>query len=189
MADAGVPLARIDALLHVRPDEFAAAVGDIDAELRRRTDELTESRRRIGELASGESLVLPPEVVAILNRMRGFGISELRVRLERDSWILLQAMNPGAVPQRIVDKNAALDDPETIRLHLVCDAAIDWAPDDPRLDRLIDEMDAWEIRHEQDDSRPRNRALISSHISEVSPAWQRLLGALAHRAERRRTAT
>ncbi|MFE3988208.1 MerR family transcriptional regulator [Nocardia tengchongensis] len=188
LADAGVPLARIDALLHARPDEFAAAIGDIDAEIGRRIDQLTESRRRIGELASGESLVLPPEVVAILHRMRGFGISELRVRLERDSWILLQAMNPGAVPQRIVDKNAALDDPETIRLHLACDAAIDWAPDDLRLDRLIDEMDAWEIRREQDSSRPQNRALISSHVSEVSPAWQRLLGALAHRAERRRTA-
>ncbi len=71
LADAGVPLARIDAVLHAQPAEFAAAIADIDAELRRKIDQLTEHRRRIAELASGEGLVLPPEVVAILDRMRG----------------------------------------------------------------------------------------------------------------------
>jgi DNA-binding transcriptional MerR regulator len=95
LADAGVPLARIDALLHAQPTEFASAVTDIDAELRRKIDQLTENRRRIAELASGERLVLPAEVVAILDRMRSLGVSELRVRLERDSWILMQALDPG----------------------------------------------------------------------------------------------
>src|SRR4051812_34049641 len=73
LAEAGVPLARIDALLHAQPAEFASAITDIDAELQRKIDQLTEYRRRIAELAGGESLVLPPEVVAILNRLRGLG--------------------------------------------------------------------------------------------------------------------
>ena len=34
LADAGVPLARVDALLRARPAEFAAAIGDIDSALR-----------------------------------------------------------------------------------------------------------------------------------------------------------
>ncbi|WP_328686897.1 MerR family transcriptional regulator [Streptomyces caniferus] len=188
LADAGVPLARVDALLHAQPAEFASALTDIDAALQRKIDQLAEYRRRIAELASGERLVLPPEVVAILERMRGLGVSELRVRLERDSWILMQALDPGAMPQRIREKNAGFDDPETTRLYLACDQSVDWDPDDPRLDRLIDDLDAWEIEHERDSSRPENLKLIVSRIVEESPAWQRILGALAHRAEQRRTA-
>ncbi|WP_245192969.1 MerR family transcriptional regulator [Amycolatopsis alba] len=78
LADVGVPLARVDALLHARPEEFAAAITDIDAELRRKIDRLTENRLRIADLTGGERLVLPPEVVALLDRMRGLGISERR---------------------------------------------------------------------------------------------------------------
>ncbi|MGW4229904.1 MerR family transcriptional regulator [Streptomyces sp. NPDC004980] len=188
LADAGVPLARIDALLHAQPAEFASAVTDIDAELRRKIDQLADYRRRIAELASGERLVLPPDVVAILDRMRGLGVSERRVRLERDSWILMRALEPGAVAQRIRDKNAALDDPETTRLILACDRSVDWDPHDPRLDRLIDELDAWEITYERDGSPPKYQKLVISNISEASPAWQRVLDVLTHRAQLRRTA-
>jgi hypothetical protein len=138
-------------------------------------------------LASGESLVLPPEVVAILDRMRGLGVSELRVRLERDSWILMQALDPRAVPQRIREKDASLDDPETTRLILACDQSVDWDPRDPRLDQLIDDLDAWEIKYERD-SQPKSVKLVSSRISETSPAWRRIIDALAHRAKQRRTA-
>lgn len=188
LADAGVPLARIDALLHAQPTEFAAAVTDIDAELRRKIGRLTEYRRRITQLDSGERLVLPPEVVAILDRMRGLGVSERRVLLERDAWILMQALDPHVMPERIRDKNAGLDDPETTRLFLACDQAVEWDPYDPRLDRLIDDLDAWEIKQERDGSRPGYLKLVSSRISEASPAWQRIVDALDHRAERRRTA-
>ena len=187
LAAAGVPLARIDALLHAQPTEFDAAITDIDAELQRKIDQLTEYRRRITELASGERLVLPPEVVAILNRMRDLGVSELRVRLERDSWILMQALDPHAMPQRIRDKNAGFDDPETTRLFLACDQSVDWDPHDPRLDRLIDDLDAWEMKHERTGSQSGYLKLVSSRIAEASPAWQRILDVLAHRAELRRT--
>ena len=188
LADAGVPLARIDALLHAQPAEFASAIADIDTELQRKIDQLAEYRLRIAELASGERLVLPPEVVAILGRMRGLGVSELRVRLERDSWILMQALDPDVLPQRVRDKNAYFDDPETTRLYLAVDQSVGWDPHDPRLDRLIDDMDAWEIDHERDGSQAGYLKLVVSRISEASPAWQRILDALAHRARQRRTA-
>lgn len=188
LADAGVPLARIDALLHARPTEFASAIADIDAELRRKIDRLGDRRRRIAELAAGEELVLPPEVVAVLDRMRGLGVSERRIRVERDAWILMRALEPHVVPQRIRDKNAAFDDPETTRLYLACDQAVDWDPRDPRLDRLIDDLDAWETAHARDSGEGKYLKLVTSRISEASPAWQRVLDALAHRALRRRAA-
>ena len=187
LADAGVPLARVDALLHAQPAEFAAAITDIDADLQRKIDQLADYRGRIAELASGERLVLPPEVVAILDRLRRLGVSERRVLLERDSWILMQALDPQLMPQRVRDKNASLDDPETARLFLACDQAVDWDPGDPRLDRLIDDMDAWEIEHGQD-GQAGYLKLVVSRISEASPAWQRVLAVLAYRAEQRRTA-
>ncbi|MFE6860847.1 MerR family transcriptional regulator [Nocardia sp. NPDC057668] len=188
LADAGVPLARIDALLHAQPSEFASAMADIDAELEQRIEQLSEYRRRIARLDSGESLVLPPEIVAILRRMRDLGIGEQRVRLERDAWILLRALDPGAVAQRVRDKNALFDDPETTRLILAADRAVDWDPADPRLDGLIDELDAWTAAHERPGAPAGDRHLISARISEASPAWRRVVEALNHRADRRRAA-
>ncbi|NEW26068.1 MerR family transcriptional regulator [Nocardia cyriacigeorgica] len=188
LAEAGVPLARIDALLHARPAEFAAAVADIDADLQRRIDQLAGYRRSIAALDSGERLVLPAQVVDILDRMRRLGVSERRVRAERDAWILMQALEPGAMAQRIREKNSAFDDPETVRLYLACDRAADWDPRDPRLDRLIDELDAWKTRHEADGGGSGHVALVFSRISEETPAWQRIVEVLTYRAERRRTA-
>ncbi|MCK7622442.1 MerR family transcriptional regulator [Streptomyces sp. RS10V-4] len=185
LADAGVPLARIDALLHAQPDEFDAALTDIDAALQRKIEQLTTYRRRITELAGGERLVLPPEVVALLDRMRGLGVSERRVLLERDAWILMQALDPHLVPRRIREKNAGFDDPEATRLYLACDQSVDWDPDDPRLDQLIDDLDAWETRHERDSSQAGYPKLVSARVCEASPAWQRIISALTHRAEQR----
>ncbi|WP_037319096.1 MerR family transcriptional regulator [Amycolatopsis orientalis] len=185
LADAGVPLARIDALLHARPAEFAAAITEIDADLRHKIDQLTENRLRIAELAGGERLVLPPGVVALLDRMRDLGVSEQRIRLERDAWILMRALDPHLVPQRLREKNAAFDDPETLRLYLACDRSVDWDPRDPRLDRLIDELDAWESEHERDGGQPGYLKLVVSRISEASPAWQRVVETLTHRARLR----
>ncbi|WP_019926266.1 MerR family transcriptional regulator [Nocardia sp. BMG111209] len=188
LAEAGVPLARIDALLHAQPDEFAAAVADIDIALRAEIDRLIENRRRIAELASGEELVLPPEMVAVLDRLRGLGVSERTVRLERDWAILLRASDPHAVPQWIRDKSTGFDDPEKMRLYLACDRSVDWDPHDPRVDRLIDDLETWEIEREGHGSRPEHPTPTFALIVGESPAWQRILESLAHRAERRGTA-
>jgi DNA-binding transcriptional MerR regulator len=188
LADAGVPLARIDALLHAQPTEFAEAITDIDADLQRKIDQLAEHRRRIAELASGERLVLPPEVIVILDRMRGIGVSERTVRLERDARILIQALDPRATSQWIQDKIATFADPDRMRLYLACDQAVDWDPHDPRVDRLIDDLDAWELEHEGDLSQPGSMTVVSSLVAEASQAWQRILDVLAHRARRRRSA-
>jgi DNA-binding transcriptional MerR regulator len=181
LADAGVPLARIDAVLHAQPAEFAAAITDIDGELRRRIDQLAEHRRRIAALAGGDGLVLPPDAVAVLDRMRGIGVTERTVRLERDARILMHILDPAATPRWVREKNARFDDPAKTRLYLACDRVVDCDPHDPRVDRLIDELDAWRIAHEGDISQPE-LPLVDSLIAEESPAWQRILDVLTHRA-------
>jgi DNA-binding transcriptional MerR regulator len=185
LADAGVPLARIAALLPAQPADFAAALTEIDAELARRIDRLTEHRRRIAELAGGERLVLPPEVIAVLDRMRELGVSERTVRLERDARILIHVQDPDATARWVHETNANFDNPERTRLYLACDQAVDWEPDDPRLDRLIDDLAAWEIDHEGDLSRPGSGTVVSALVAESSPAWQRALDVLARRRRTR----
>src|SRR5215468_7250403 len=63
LAEAGVPLARVQDLLDATPEQFGDAVTDIDAELRARIRELQEHRRRVARLADGDSLAVPAEVV------------------------------------------------------------------------------------------------------------------------------
>jgi hypothetical protein len=184
-----VPLARIDAVLHAQPAEFAAAITDIDTELRRKIDQLTEHRRRIAALAGGDRLVLPSEVVAILDRMRDLGVSERTIQLERDTWILMQALDPPAMAGWIRDRNARFDDPADTRQYLLCDQSVDWDPYDPRVDRLIDELDEQQIERERDSGRRADITLVSARLAEASPAWRRIFDVLTDRARRRRIAS
>ena len=91
LADAGVPLARVQELLGATPAEFSEAVAQIDAGLRAKIRELQEHRRRIARLADGDSLALPPEVVDYLDKLRASGVSEAMVEGEAmagSSWLL-----------------------------------------------------------------------------------------------------
>ncbi len=186
LANAGVPLARIDAVLHAQPAEFAAAITDIDTELRRKIDQLTEHRRRIAALAGGDRLVLPSDVVAILDRMRDLGVSERTIQLERDTWILMQALDPSAMAAWIRDRNARFDDPANTRQYLLCDQSIDWDPYDPRVDQLIDELDERQIEQERDSGSRADVTLVSARVAEASPAWRRIFDVLTDRVRRRR---
>jgi len=185
LADAGVPLARISNLLQAPPDEFRAAICDIDDDLQRRITELSEHRRRIAALGSGDALFLPREVTANLDRLRALGVSERALGIERDAWILMRTLEPECLPQRIREKNASFDDPATMRLYLAVTRAIDWEPHDPRLDRLIDDMEAWEIAYERDGGRTSRNSVLFSHIAEASPALRRALHELTKRAGER----
>ena len=183
LADAGVPLARVKALIHAPPQEFSAAVAQIDQTLRQKIRDLTQHRHRIADLAAGggERLILPPEIVAILEQLREIGVSERTVQLERDAWILVVALSPEVIPRWLPEKAAAMADPEFRRLYLACDEAFDWDPADPRLGQLADALTQWESRHRLDHPPPdetvRNLPavrLMASHVASSLPAWQRL---------------
>jgi DNA-binding transcriptional MerR regulator len=182
LSDAGVPLARIEELLSASREEFSAAITEIDAALRQKIRELTRSRRRIAELSGGERLLLPAEVVAILDQLRAIGVSERAVQIERDAWIIVAALSPEQIPRWAKEKLAALADPEFRRLYVATNEAEEWDAGDPRLAKLASDMAAWMARfgrsREQFPSElavdPAVIMLMSEHVAESMPVWRRL---------------
>jgi DNA-binding transcriptional MerR regulator len=174
LAGAGVPLARIAGLLRASPAEFEAAVASIDRDVRRQIATLTEHRRQLASLTAGDRLFLPPEIVAILDRMRALGHSERLLRIERDLWIMAYAMSPGAMGEWVAAKTAAMDDPVFADIYLRLDAALEWAPSDPRLPQLAADIRAWDAGREKEDVAAGLDGLMTAHVTEVAPAWRRL---------------
>jgi DNA-binding transcriptional MerR regulator len=184
LADAGVPLARIQELLSAGPAEFTEAISEIDQALKRKIRELTQHRSQIAELAGGERLFLPDEVVELLDDLRGLGVSERAVQLERDGWILGMALSPELALGWVEEKKAAMADPEFRRLYLAGDQALAWDPEDPRLEKIAASMADWAARRDQEIAPPTDRrtasdmaavvALIDSYVASSSPALRKL---------------
>jgi DNA-binding transcriptional MerR regulator len=140
LAEAGVPLSRVRDLLAAGEEAFAAAVGDIDRRLRAEIRERQLSRSRIRKLAAGESLALPPEAVAYLDRLRELGVPERAITMERDAWILVAAQLPEQIPALMAVKRAQVDTPAGLAIYLELVEAAGWAPSDPRVPAFADRL-------------------------------------------------
>ncbi|MEV4136738.1 MerR family transcriptional regulator [Dactylosporangium sp. NPDC049742] len=139
LADAGVPLAQIGQLLEADAPAFAEAVRRIDGNLRHEIERLKSSRKQIARLTAGDSLALPPEVAAYLQRLREMGVSPRLVQTERDAWILMAARWPDRVREWMPAKIAQLADPRVVRLyHLASELLDSDAVEDPRLHEVAD---------------------------------------------------
>jgi DNA-binding transcriptional MerR regulator len=139
LANAGVPLSAIGQMLDADASSFVEAVHRIDGHLRDEIERLETSREQIARLAAGESLALPPEVIAYLDRLREIGVSERVVEGERDGWILVAARWPDRIREIISGKLAQLDDPQLVRLYRVLSEIVAGdAGDDSRLVEVAD---------------------------------------------------
>jgi DNA-binding transcriptional MerR regulator len=141
LASAGVPLSQIGPMLEAGAPAFAEAVQRIDSQLRDEIERLETSRKQIAQLAAGDNLALPPEVVAYLDRLREIGVSERMVESQRDGWILVAARWPDRIREWIPGKFAELDDPRIVRLYRVLSEVLESdAGDDSRLEEAADIM-------------------------------------------------
>ena len=138
LADAGVPLSRVRELLSADEEEFNASVADIDRRLQSEIQERQRHRERIARLTTGDSLALPPEAVAYLDRLREFGLPPLMIEAERDAWILVAAQLPEHMTFYMETKQQQLDDPATVELYRELADAIHWGQDDPRVAAVAD---------------------------------------------------
>ncbi|MFC6083663.1 MerR family transcriptional regulator [Sphaerisporangium aureirubrum] len=139
LAGAGVPLSQIGQMLEADASTFTEAVQSIDSHLREEIERLEASRKQIAQLASGDSLALPPSVVAFLDRLREIGVSERVVEGERDGWILVAARWPDHIHEVMPGKLAQLDDPQLVRLYRILSEILESGADDgPRLEEAAD---------------------------------------------------
>jgi DNA-binding transcriptional MerR regulator len=143
LAHAGVPLSRVQELLAAGDEEFAAALNDIDRRLRAEIRERQHHREQIGQLTAGDSLVLPPEAVAYLDRMHELGFPQHVIEIERDSWILIAAQIPDEVAAFMAIKHAQIEHQPLRQLYLDVAELAECAPDDPRLPSLADRVEAF----------------------------------------------
>lgn len=189
LAEAGVPLSRVRDLLAAEPEDFTAAVEDIDRRLRAEIREKQEHRRRIVQLAAGDSLALPPEVVAYLDRLRALGLPDQVVQLERDAWILVAAQLPDQMPTLMAIKSAQVDDPAVLGIYTDLLGAVGWEHDDPRLpalaDRLVAHIEAssedWEEHEAQFELDDDLVHLLDTVFLDSLPIARRLLELLEER--------
>jgi DNA-binding transcriptional MerR regulator len=181
LAEAGVPLARIKELFTAEPDQFGAAMAEIDRNLQERARELRRTRERIARLSAGDRLFVSTDVADYLDRLRELGVSPRSVQMERDGWILLQSASPKAAAIWFADKLEAIGDPEFVAIYLEYDAAFEWPADDPRLEALAERSERWfatrshaVTSRKQPAPDPGIVRLIATSSGSTSPAWDRL---------------
>jgi DNA-binding transcriptional MerR regulator len=191
LANAGVPLSAIGQMLQADAPAFAEAVQRIDTHLRDEIERLETSRKQIAQLAAGDSLALPPEVVSYLDRLRKIGVSERMVEAERDGWILVTARWPDTIPAVIAAKHTQLDDPRLVRLYRLLSELLEGDPgyDDPRLMEAADimaglaeqayasgELNLGEVEHDE-----LMVDLLDAFVIESDPRAERMLELMRER--------
>jgi DNA-binding transcriptional MerR regulator len=188
LADAGVPLARVEELMHADDAQFASAVAEIDERLRAEIRERKGHRERIARLAAGDNLALPPEAVAYLDRLRELGVPELIVEGERDGWILIAAHSPERILPWIALKREQIEDPEVVELYQLFGEVVDWQPDDPRLPEFADRLAAsisnaeqWADYDSDDVMAVELVELVDSYFVDAVPVARRLMQLLEER--------
>ncbi|MBO3747826.1 MerR family transcriptional regulator [Streptosporangiaceae bacterium NEAU-GS5] len=189
LANAGVPLSQIGQMLKADAPAFAEGVRRIDNHLRDEIQRLEASRKQIAQLADGDGLALPPEVIHYLDRLRQIGASERMIEAERDGWILVAARWPDGIREIVHGKLAQLDDPRLVRLYRVLSELLESDADyDPRLEEAADILAALaEQAHAAGEVIPGEMAddpafdLLDALAVESDPRSQRMLDLLRQR--------
>lgn len=190
LAEAGVPLSQVRELLEADEKTFADAVREIDGRLRGEIRRLQTNRKQIAQLAAGDSLVLPPEVVAYLDRLRELGVSERMIEGERDGWILIAARWPDRIREWMPEKWAQLENPLTVRLYRLLGDALESDSDDSLLeeaaDLLVEIAEQASARGELDNQDEafddaRFVDLLDALVVESDPRGERLLELMRER--------
>jgi DNA-binding transcriptional MerR regulator len=94
LAEAGVPLARINALRTATGERLSRALHQLDCDLTTRIRQLRAARQRLRRLDASHLQRLPAEVARQLEAMPRAGFSERWIALQTDLWILVFATHP-----------------------------------------------------------------------------------------------
>ncbi|MGK4582185.1 MerR family transcriptional regulator [Kitasatospora sp. HPMI-4] len=184
LAGAGVPLAEIGTILDADPEQFSAALVDVEESLTDRIDELIARRETLRQLAHGNRVLLPARALALLDRMPGLGFSEDDVTTAREGLVLARALMPEGFDDYLSQIEHGLDDPRHVAMIKLTWSAGNWAPDDPRIEELAEEVAAHFIAdpsllptlgglQNRDDGETRYE-MLTRHGEDERPGWTRL---------------
>ncbi|GAB3711962.1 MerR family transcriptional regulator [Mariniluteicoccus flavus] len=183
LAAAGVPLQRVGELLAAEPEEFAAAIAEVDSALVARIAELEDHRRRLAGTTDPDAGSLGPNALRLLERMAEVGLSERSLTVEREVAILMAVAYPQKVEEWMAQQLKAFDDPEVVELYRLSDEAIDWSPDDARIEDLARRSVEMTLAHFPLDAEVEEDwwtsidtmayRLIDQHGTLASPGWRR----------------
>jgi DNA-binding transcriptional MerR regulator len=180
LAEAGVPLARIRDLRAAPDEAFRRALTQIDDDLTARIRGLRHTQRRLRELASGHTRLLPADVDRHLEQLCELGFSERWAVMEGDLWILAFATHPDVALELFRDQAQALTDPTLRQIYLDYDRAHDLDPRDPFLSDLARRIVRATAQRYGTGDLPGQTIgseipqLIQGAVNADSPAWQRL---------------
>lgn len=178
LAEAGVPLARVRALLDSTPVELAGVLAEVDRDLSARIAQLKVSRARLRRLVDPDSTV-PPGVADYLRLLERIGLSEEWITMERDLWLLAFATHPESAAAMLADQHQAKTEPLVQQIYLDYDRARALDPDSPELAELARRIvQQTLIRYPDRPPAPPAGspipALIQDMVNGTSPAWRRL---------------
>ena len=162
-------------LLDADEATFVDGTAEIDRELRRQIRELQEHRRRIAQLATGDSLAVPDEVREYLDRVRAIGAPDRLVEAERDAWILVAARYPAQIPAFMADKVAQLQDPRTVRFYRLIGRMLEGTGDEQ--EQLAKEM--ADLLAELFEEAAASGQLEQQDLAMDDPAFVKLLDSMA----------
>lgn len=183
LAEAGVPLAEIGAILDADASRFAADVADVERRLTERIKELVARRDMLHRLASGNRLLLPDRACAVLERATKLGFPADYLARIQDGLVLAKALVPG-FDDYLTQIEYALDDTRYMNLIKRWWDARGWKPYDPRVDELATAAADHLLANPQlltiltgvlpkADASIRQE-LLDERRSKVAPSWVRL---------------
>ncbi|MEV0105720.1 MerR family transcriptional regulator [Nocardia sp. NPDC050799] len=185
LAEAGVPLAEIDAMLGADSQQFAAHVAGVKQRLADRIQELVARHDMVDRLAAGNRLLLPDRACALLDRAADLGFPPDYLAQSRESLVLAKALVPWDFDDFLTQIEHSLDDAQYVTLLKRTWEASGWEPDDPRVaelataiaDHLLANPELLAIPSSlqgKTDSAARF-GLIDDYQAQIAPAWSRLM--------------
>jgi len=135
LAEAGVPLARIGALLCAEPQRFAAELADIKQRLTKRIDELVARRDTLERLTAGNRLLPSDRVCALMARAAELGFAADFLAVCQEGLTLAKAMVPD-FDDFLTQIEHAFNDARYMALLKRSWEARAWEPHDPRVEEL-----------------------------------------------------
>lgn len=135
LAEAGVPLAQIRALLAAEPTQFAAGLAEVKQRLNDRIHELITRRDTLDRVAAGNRHLLPDRAYKLLDRGGELGFPADFLATCQEGMMLVQALVPD-FDDYLTQVEECLEDARYISLLRRSWEVISWAPHDPRIEEL-----------------------------------------------------